>query len=380
MRVTCSVLSEPAALERLAPAWSELLARSGSNEPMLSPPWLLTWWRTFGPLGGRRLRAAAFYGEGRLVGLLPLLLRRWWYTPGIPFRRLESLGSGEDEADEVCSEYLSLIAERGADEAVASALATALASGALGGWDELVLQAMNGESAMPELLARALRREALCVEVTPAGLAHYIPLPATFDGYLQQLPSSHRYFINRSLRDFERWASGTAELKAASTLEELASARAVLMALHEERWSADGRPGAFASARFEAFHASLMPELLAAGALELLTLTVRGEPIAALYNIVWNGKVYFYQSGRKLQVPRGVRPGVVAHALAIRRAIERGRREYDLLGGTRRYKLQLALATRPIVQLRAARSELLEAARALVERGVDRARRLRGAR
>ena len=41
-----------------------------------------------------------------------------------------------------------------------------------------------------------------------------------------------------------------------------------------------------------------MAWLLEQGALELLWLSVRGEPVAALYGMVWAGKVYAYQCGR----------------------------------------------------------------------------------
>jgi CelD/BcsL family acetyltransferase involved in cellulose biosynthesis len=152
---------------------------------------------------------------------------------------------------------------------------------------------------------------------------------------------------------------------------ELERGSAVLRALHGERWSASGRRGAFASRRFRAFHDQVMRALLAAGALELSWLSVRGEPVAALYNFSWNGKVYFYQSGRKLDVPTSVRPGIVAHVFAIRRAIEAGRLEYDFLGGASQYKRKLATAARPLLSVRAVRSPVLERARSALERGID---------
>ena len=114
-----------------------------------------------------------------------------------------------------------------------------------------------------------------------------------------------------------------------------------------------------------------MPAFLKAGALQLLWLTVRDEPIAAIYNILWNGKVYFYQSGRKIDLPSKIRPGLVMQAYALRRAIEAGRREYDFLGGAARYKLQLALASRPLVQFRAVRRALREQARRCADLGVS---------
>src|SRR5512133_1778885 len=115
MALSWSIVSDPRQLEGLAGPWSELLERSGSNEIMLSPEWLIPWWRSFGNEGGRELRVGVLHRGDALVGLVPLLARWHWYALGIPFRRLELLGTGERERDEVCSEYLNMIVERGAE-------------------------------------------------------------------------------------------------------------------------------------------------------------------------------------------------------------------------------------------------------------------------
>jgi CelD/BcsL family acetyltransferase involved in cellulose biosynthesis len=374
---SCAVTDTLSDLERLRPAWSDLLARSASDEPTLTPTWLLTWWQVFGPLDGRQLRIACFYRDGTLIGLAPLLLRRQWYPPAIPFKRLEPLGSGEGERDEICSDYLNVIAARGEEERVAERFAEALASDELGAWDELVLPAMNGESPMPGLLVSSLNRRGISAEAVTTNVSFHIPLPASWPAYLEQLSSSGRYLVKRSLRDFEAWARGEAKLEIVDDRRRLGEGQRVLRALHGERWSAEGRDGVFSSALFSAFHEAVMPALLDQGALELLWLSVRGEPIAALYNIIYRGKTYFYQCGRKMDLPKAVRPGIVMQAEGIRRAIALGRHEYDFLAGTQQYKKQLGLAERPIVEVRAARQSMRERARALAADGIALARSAR---
>ena len=364
MSLSWSIVSSAAELEQLAGAWRGLLARSGSDEPMLSPDWLLPWWRRFGGVGGRALRVGAAYRGDAIVGLVPLLARRRWYAPGIPFRRLELLGTGEAEQDETCSEYLAVIAERGAEAEVLSSFADALARGVFGVWDELVLTGMDGASALPGLLEAALRRDDTASSLEELTVASFIPLPATWEAYLQGISATSRYLVNRSLRDFERWAGDGFALHQARSRAELVEGRRVLRALHGSRW---GDEDAFASPRFDAFHEEVMPALLDRGALDLSWICARGEPVAALYNLRWNGKIYSYQGGRRLDVPRDVRPGIVIHAHAIRRAIEAGMREYDFLGGVSQYKRKLATRTRPLVRLRAVRRGLREAARRLAE-------------
>jgi CelD/BcsL family acetyltransferase involved in cellulose biosynthesis len=77
-------------------------------------------------------------------------------------------------------------------------------------------------------------------------------------------------------------------------------------------------------------------------------------------------------------VPKGIRPGIVLHARAIRRAIDAGLSEYDFLGGTSQYKLDLATNVRPLAGLRAAPFHLAERARGAAERGLALVRQLRG--
>ena len=70
------------------------------------------------------------------------------------------------------------------------------------------------------------------------------------------------------------------------------------MQVVSERWQGQAE-GVFQSPHFLAFHEQIWPVLLRQGALEMAWMTVRGEPLAAVYNLVWNNKVYFYQCGRK---------------------------------------------------------------------------------
>ena len=72
-----SVVTDPASLEGLRPAWLDLLSRSDANGIMLTPMWLVPWWHVWGPLQRRELRLVLFHNGERLVGLAPLLRRRW---------------------------------------------------------------------------------------------------------------------------------------------------------------------------------------------------------------------------------------------------------------------------------------------------------------
>jgi CelD/BcsL family acetyltransferase involved in cellulose biosynthesis len=376
------VLGEARELERSVVSWRRLLERAPHAQPVLTPLWMLAWWRVFGE--GRSLRALAVEEGEDLIGLLPLSLRTVSHRGAIPVRRLELLATGEDEADEIMSEYVGGVAVGGREQEVAEALADAIGDGRLGDWDELHMTAMSGDDPLVASLSAAFERRGVAAPIAQTSLAPFVPLPGTWDAYAKALGSSRRYVVTRSLRELDAWSKGRWELRRATTLRELEEGVRVLRALHAERWRAEGKSGVFASARFCAFHESVMPRLLAGedgASLDLSWLLVRGAPIAASYSIVYRGKLHFYQSGRSVDTPKSVRPGIVLHAMGIRSAIESGLREYDFLGGMTRYKRDLSLATRPLVALRAVgpsmRARSVEAVRTLTEGAIARARTIR---
>jgi CelD/BcsL family acetyltransferase involved in cellulose biosynthesis len=364
-----TLMSDVAALELLRGEWEQLIGRSAGQRPSLTPTWTLAWWSVFGG-DGRRLHALALRDAGTLVGLVPLLQRRHWYRQFVPMRRLELVASGEERRDEILSEYLGPIAAVGYEERVVEALAARLAEDRTG-WEEIVMSSLDGQAPAARLLASAFTARGFACESRVTAECPFIRLPARWDDYLASLSSEHRYLVRRSMRDFDRWAGKDWKVEIARTHEELGRGKEILHQLHQRRWEAAGRDGVFVSPAFRRFHDRVMPALLDRGELDLRWLTVGGEPVAAAYSVIHDNRVYYYQGGRSLAVPKGVRPGIVLHLHAIRAAVEAGRAEYDFLGGDARYKIQLSTETRPLVELRVTRPSLAEAARLTMEMSRD---------
>ncbi len=378
-RLSCRVVSDLDGLTALRPAWAELLAASEANEPTLSPLWLTTWWQVFGPHEGRTLHCLVFEDAGALVGLAPLLCRTAWHRRWLPLRRLEALASGERSDDAICSPYLNILARRGREADVAGRLAQGLARGEFGRWDELIVPQMDGTAAMTRLLVESCRIAGLGATATVMTEAPYAALPARWDAYLATLSKAHRKWLRGSLRAFDAWAGDGVVVERADSPGALQRGKEVLLELHRRRWRDTAEGGVFRSPLFLAFHDTVLPRLFEAEALELLWLCAHGRPVAAMYSIVWNNKVYYYQSGRDPDLPGNVRPGVALVARAMQRAIDAGRREFDFLGGAAAYKREFATARRPLVELRIARGGMRERLRAALEAGVERTRPLRQA-
>lgn len=354
--ITSTVIRDASELQSLSNPWRELLRDVEISEPVHSPSWLLTWWDVFGKTGGRELRAVAFWSErGDLVGLLPLLVRTVVsLRRPVPLRRLELLASGEEEQDETCSEYIGAIVRRGWHGPVARATAELLFRGGIGAWDELSLSNMRADDPFVPALQHAMAECGLQVETVHQNVAFYAELPCTWEAYLQRIKASHRYAVRRAMKDFETWkGSRDVDLRCATHGPDRRHAFGVLRQLHEHRWS--GRGGAFRSQLFSDFHEQLGDRLdqSSDARTEVLLLVVGGEPISALYNFVLDGHVRFYQAGRRTDLPQKVRPGIVAHALAMQRAIDQAQREYDFLATKQQYKAQLATHRRALIGLRA---------------------------
>jgi CelD/BcsL family acetyltransferase involved in cellulose biosynthesis len=366
--LSVALLEDGLDLEACQNEWEQLLDRSATNGPMLSHFWMLAWWRTFGSTDGRKLRLWTFRDRDRLVGVVPMALRCHRHFGIVPMPRLELLANGEREHDEIMSEYLAPIVAAGYEHAVAEAFVRQLAANS-SDWQEVVMTELDGSSLSVAALQPALQRQKWPWQQTLRSQCRYVELPDSWETYLSLLKSSSRRFVNKSLREFEAWAGDSYRVERVATADDLGRGLAILIRLHQQRWRKSGKPGAFSSRLFLQFHEQVMPKLLERKALDLCWLSVRGEPVAANYNIIWRNRVYYYQGGRSLDVPKGIRPAVVLHLLAIKQAIEEAREEYDFLGGDAPYKRKLAPSTRPLVGVRITQPCLAEAARILLDQG-----------
>ncbi len=323
--MTFRLLTDFDALQAWAPAWDDLVRRSGPPEPMQAPGWLLTWWRAYGRGSDRSLSVGLFHDGDQLIGVAPLCVRRFRHRGGIWMARLEFLGADMDEHDGVCSEFLGVIVHAGHEERVLESLVNHLDRGAFGPWQELVFSAMNGADALPGRLVRAFEAAGFRPRQRVITDAPYVPLPDCWDDFLTSLCARKRRYLLRSWKAFEAWAGGAWEVKRVITLADLTEGQAILHRLHNHRWQEGaGIEGMFSKPRFAQFHQEYMADLFRAGALDLFWVNVRGAAIAISYQIRTPRKVYFYQGGRELSVPAAVRPGIIISMLAIQNAIADG--------------------------------------------------------
>lgn len=117
-----------------------------------------------------------------------------------------------------------------------------------------------------------------------------------------------------------------------------------LIAAHQAWWGARGQPGAFAPGFMRRFHHALLARGEASGEVRLRLLRAPdGRPAAWLHLLCSGGHVAAYQSAITLAEDlQRLKPGLVAHLLAIVEAAAEGAARYDFLAGEARYKRSVA--------------------------------------
>jgi CelD/BcsL family acetyltransferase involved in cellulose biosynthesis len=363
-----------AEFDKLEPVWNSLLENSASRALALTWEWQSTWWEVFGN-SGRELNILVARQGTEIVGIAPLL-RRTVPHYGMPFTRLEFLGTGENEADEICSEYLDLIIRQGLEAEVIPKMLRYLYEDDKT-WDEMSLGSIQSESPSVATFGELQPTSAASYQIVTKEKTSYIALPGTYADYFSRLGSNMRRDIRRDRRTA---VTKGVELRVIDSELDFEVNFQVLVGLHEARWKPHGKPGAFASEKFSRFHRLLAAKILKNGWIKLFILAVSGQPIAGLYVFSYDNKLLIYQSGLADCDPTIAHPGTLVRDMAIEWAIQHGFTEWDMLR-TRlsSYKLRWSDQARDIVGIRFARAQSKEAIYTAAARVVGGLRQIRRA-
>jgi CelD/BcsL family acetyltransferase involved in cellulose biosynthesis len=341
--------------DRLASIWEDLENRA--DRPFfLSWSWIGSW---LASIGDRPDLLIAKAGD-EVVGLALLATRLKTRHRVMPIRTLYLNQTGDDDQDVVTIEYNDILADRRCQTRVRLAcLDFLIRHDAVGRRPvgEVVLGGINGalRSDIERLGRPVLERAA-------AGSA-FVDLKAFRSAdrsLLDTLKPRTARRIRRSMALYRE--RGALELTAARSVAEALDFFGECGALHQERWAARGRPGAFAYPFYIAFHRRLIETAFPEGRVELVRVSAGNEPIGYLYNFVDRGRVSYYFSGFRFEKDNRLKPGLVCHSLCIERHLERGMDVYDFMAGDQRYKLELGQPGPRIVTLAVQRPNWILAA------------------
>jgi CelD/BcsL family acetyltransferase involved in cellulose biosynthesis len=289
---------------------------------------------------------AVFDDGDMLIGLAP-----WFIQSTAAFgSAVRMLGS-----DEVCSDYLTLLAGRGLEQDVAEIIAEYLtdaipeARGDHRGWDRLELAGVDCDDHPTDYLAESLRRRGCTIHRRSTVNCWRIDLPTEWEEYLDGLSKKFRQEVRRLERRY--FDSGKAVLRTVEKLVDLPRGLDLLVELHQRRRQSLGEPGCYASPRFSSFIREVSPLMMQQGQMQFQWLEIDGRPAAVEYQLVGSGVVYAYQTGID-PATAADQPGKLTNLAGIRRAIEGGHHSYDFLRGDEPYKAHFRAAARPSMEIR----------------------------
>jgi len=335
---TVERISDVSGFMALRDEWTELLEAGDSDCLFLTWEWLNTWWKHLA--GDRQLSILVVRSSRRLIGLAPFCLRPPSLSRLRMFPVLEFLGNGC-----VGSDYLDFIVRRGFEADARRAFATGLTGKRVAlYWTQL----RRGNCAAAGV-ASELGERNWSVSETVTNTCPFIELAGmTWEAYLATLGAEHRYNFHRKWKRLNRDYS--VQFEQVHTEEQRRESMDLLMEQHNMRWRGRGGSDAFDTPGLVAFHREFSRLALDRGWLRLFVLRLNGQPAACLYGFHYGGTFYFYQSGfdsafQKQSV------GLVSMGLGIRRAIEEGAVEYDLLHGNEEYKSHWSRESRELSRL-----------------------------
>ncbi|CAN5390339.1 hypothetical protein BH11ARM1_BH11ARM1_12490 [soil metagenome] len=301
------LLTGSAIFSELETDWKELVSASPTCTPFQSFEWQSTWARHY--LGRKQPRAYAFYEGDDLVGLYPM-----FKTLG-PWRTLRPMGVGP-------SDYLAPLSREGYDSEVAGILHDQLQNAK--DVDLIDVHQLRENQA----LASEFRGDPIC-----QATCLVIDLPKTFDEYLQMIGKSLRYDVRKL--DKTLFKSGRATIRVIES-HDIDRGLGILFEQHKLRWKKRGLPGAFLG-KSTHFHRDWARQASERGWLWLSILELDGHPIGAIYAMTMGSTVYYYQAGFDPD-HSSVSPGTLLVGQSIRRSIEEGKTQFDLMRGDEPYK------------------------------------------
>jgi len=308
--------------DALAPEWDDLVRAMPRPSPFMLHGWLAEWWHHYG--AGAQLAVHIARRDGRLVGALPLVVRR---------RARLSVATFMGDRHAVLPDIL---LAQGEDDGVCEALSRRLADGAC---DVVDFHGLPSESR----IARALGPR---LDVMQRVEAPVLDLTDGWDAVYRAKTNSKKRNLHRRRRR-QLAELGELEVTVARTLEELSPALEEAFDVHTRRW--EGRPDGsdFATATGRAFQRAALPRLAAGDAARIVTLRLDGRAIAFHYFFALAGRMYVHRLAFDPAFAR-YSPGLVNTLDAIEVAARDGARRVEFLGGDERYKLEIADRLEPL--------------------------------
>jgi CelD/BcsL family acetyltransferase involved in cellulose biosynthesis len=276
------------------------------------------WWKHFS--NGKKLKILLVEDGHEIIAIAPMMFS---IHSNLGFKRgaLEFLGTPE-------SDYSNFLITR--DYKQCQKLLLSYLKKSSENWASIDLMAVPSHANNIEDLAIDLSSHFLCN-------CYYLPLPKTFNEFLENLGHNTRYKLRKDMRRLSQ--NFKIEFIDCSATQSIQYGINCLFNLHQKRWVEKGYEGAFADSRIREFHQEIAHVFANKEWLGLSILKLSDVEVAAIYGYKYNGKFYQYLNGvdpNPDYFKYGVGNQLTAHNIS--NCIDRGLFEVDFLRGDEPYK------------------------------------------
>jgi len=298
MSLRVELINSVEAFKQLKTDWDALYEQCHHCTIFSSWDWMFTWWEVFGDESIRELYILCAYDDNELLGIAPFQIQKKHLLSLVVGRKLQFIGVGEADEDNILSEFGDLILSPKKCKEVCELFAQILFSN--NDWDfadfnyllksSLILQFFKGYTDKNKGVKASLKSQ-----ISVSGVRYLIPEVDTFDDYHQTLGKRWAKMYTKKNRKLER--DGDVRISQSESIENIESDLKALADMHRSRWTKRTDHLIFDSERFYQFHQKILKRLVPQGKAYIRTLSLNNKPLAAYYAFTDKAQVHYYQSG-----------------------------------------------------------------------------------
>jgi CelD/BcsL family acetyltransferase involved in cellulose biosynthesis len=329
-----SLTHDTHAIQNLQDEWIALHSRSTARGAALSWQWVNIWWKHFNHTGELWLMQIRD-SDQRLIGIAPLIKVQFQPKYGFSWRQIEFIGASHHH------EHLDFIVEPGYEEQVVPLFLQKL-SEQRKQWDVLHLSALADTKTLDVL---ATSGEDWIPNLKKEMVAPYTTLPSDTEKWMSSLSRNRRWKLRRNIKQLNEEFPDNWSIVRLCEPQELDEGLDILVTLHQAKWEALDKPGAFHFGEWTTYYRELMHCFQNEGWLRLYRMDIAGKAATLLYMYHYRGRAYNQIAGldeTMTEVPLG-------HVLtqhSIEEAIRDGVDEYSFMWGEEPYKYSFGAQNR----------------------------------
>jgi len=291
------------------------------------PGFMRSWWQVFAPRDARLFLRSVWQDE-KLLGIAPLQVKG----------NAASFIGHKDVFD-----YIDFITVPGVEKDFFNILLDYLKSNGIVNLD---LGPLRPDATVMQHLVEIAVLRGYSVETNQEDVFVELPLPPTWDDYLEELGGKERHELRRKMKRL--LTAGSIDFRIAGDAASIESVSDDFFRLFPR---SRGKKGTFMTETMSRFFHILIKTLTEAKVMRFGILSLENKILAMVLCFDYNEVVYLYNSAYDLGSSE-LSPGLLSKAFYIQDSIEQGKRIFDFLKGSEDYKYRMGGRETPIYRVK----------------------------